>query len=195
MLCQAVIPSAEKRTPSKCDEWKASSSVPVVRLSTPWNEELQGLRGKGTRAVQDSLRLKHRSVFEHASICSPAWELELISTIAHRTFNFWARTDLFAFIGNHRWFFSTLAFNGSSNGLRFYADRTLLRHISTAEDRIARAILERARAWAMNELLDWRLSFRFCFCVAKLYTKLKKQCSTANYSTAHTTKKQLPYCS
>ena len=74
--------------------------------------------------------------------------------------------------------------------ITLHADRTLVRHISTAEDRIARAILERARARAMNELLDWRLPFRFCFRVAKLYTKLKKQYSTANYSTAHATKKQ-----
>ena len=116
----------------------------MVRPSTPWNEELQGLKGAGHGSRTDSLRLKHRSVFEHASICSPAWELEFISTIDHRTFNFRARTDLLAFIGNHRLCFSTVASNGSSNGLRFNADRTLVRHISTAEDRIARAILERA---------------------------------------------------
>ena len=41
------------------------------------------------------------------------------------------------------------------------------------DHRIARATLERARGRAMNELQDWRLSFRFCFRVAKLYTKLK----------------------
>ena len=60
---------------------------------------------------------------------------------------------------------------------------------------IARATLERARGRAMNELLNWRLSLRFCFRVAKLYTKLKKkkQYRTANYSTAHTTKKQYHY--
>ena len=144
-------------------------------LAPPGTRSFRAWGGQGTRAVQDSLRLKHRSVFEHTSICSPAWELEFISTIAHRTFYFWARTDLFAFIGNHRLFFSTLVFNGSSNGLRFNADRTLVRHISTAEDRIARAILERARGRAMNELLNWRLSLRFCFRVAKLYTKLKKK--------------------
>ena len=76
--------------------------------------------------------------------------------------------------------FSTLTFNGSSNGLRFNADRTLVRHISTAEHRIARAILECARARAMIELLNWRLSSRFCFRVAKPVYQVKKQYSTAN---------------
>ena len=93
--------------------------------------------------------------------------------------------------------FSTLAFNGSSNGLRFNADRTLVRHISTAEHRIARAILERAQARAMNELLDWRLSFRFCFRVAKPVYQVKKHYSTANtvLLLPLTTKKPVPYCS
>ena len=58
--------------------------------------------------------------------------------------------------------------------------RILSVFISTAEHRIARAMLERARARAMNELLDWRLSFRFGFVFPSLYTKLKKQYSTAN---------------
>ena len=39
--------------------------------------------------------------------------------------------------------------------------RILSVFISTAEHRIAQTILERDRARAMNELLDWRLSFPF----------------------------------
>ena len=35
-----------------------------------------------------STRQLAAEVFEHASICSPAWELEFISTIAQRTLNF-----------------------------------------------------------------------------------------------------------
>ena len=59
--------------------------------------------------------------------------------------------------------------------------RILSVFISTAEHRIARATLERARARAMKELLNWRLSFRFCFRVAKfVYQVKKKQYSTAN---------------
>ena len=58
--------------------------------------------------------------------------------------------------------------------------RILSVYISTAEHRIARASLERARARAMNELLDWKLSFRFCFRVPKFVYQVKKQYSTAN---------------
>ena len=60
------------------------------------------------------------------------------------------------------------------------ADTLQWRHVYCSlyifyEHRIARATLERARGRAMNELLNWRLSLRFCFRVAKLYTKLKKK--------------------
>ena len=56
----------------------------------------------------------------------------------------------------------------------------LFASISTAEHRIARAILERYHARAMNELADWRLSFRFCFRVLMFVYQVKKQYSTAN---------------
>ena len=59
-------------------------------------------------SVQDSSRLKflstHRSVRLHGS-----------SSLYQQSPNFCARSDLFAFIGNHRLFLSTFAFKGSNN--------------------------------------------------------------------------------
>ena len=43
----------------------------MVRPSTPWNEELQGLRGQGTRAVQDSLRLKKEMIVHECTVVNP----------------------------------------------------------------------------------------------------------------------------
>ena len=59
-------------------------------------------------SVQDSSRLKflsmHRSVRLHGS-----------SSLYQQSPNFRVRSDLFAFIGNHRLFLSTFAFKGSNN--------------------------------------------------------------------------------
>ena len=96
----------------------------MVRLRAHRNESLGGLQWQYKIQDKNRLHSRNRSIFfwpeiwtiinnrspcaqasEYESICSPSWELEFISTIAHRTFNFGARTDLFAFIGNHRLFF------------------------------------------------------------------------------------------
>ena len=83
---------------------KNEVNEPEVRLRAPWNE---GSRGVHRAAQEDetkyffqagnssiyqrfpfrlqkdiSTRQLAAEVFEHASICSPAWELEFISTIA-----------------------------------------------------------------------------------------------------------------
>ena len=135
----------------------------MVRPSTPWNEELQGLRGQYKR--QDKNRFFRAGNLGYTNMRSP-----LSST--HRSFRLQFARRMGAQTDTLQW-----------------------RHIYCSlyiyyEHRITRATLERARGRAMNEPLNWRLSLRFCFRVAKLYTKLKKQYSTANYSTPHTTKKQ-----
>ena len=83
---------------------KNEVNEPEVRLRAPWNEGSRGVlraaQENETKYVFSSRKFGHIStlpvspledistrqlaaeVFEHASICSPAWELEFISTIA-----------------------------------------------------------------------------------------------------------------
>ena len=83
---------------------KNEVNEPEVRLRAPWNEGSRGVHRAAqeneTKYFFSSRKFGHIStlpvsppedistrqlaaeVFEHASICSPAWELEFISTIA-----------------------------------------------------------------------------------------------------------------
>ena len=161
--CQAVIPSAVSKNEVTIDCYSEKRSRP-----SPWSGSAPtGARAWGGPpvAVQETRQKSFFSsrkfgLYQHALAA-----LEHASILS--TFNSLAA-----------WERKRIRFNGDISTVRF---------ISTTEHRIARATLERARARAMNELLNWRLSLRFCFRVAKLYTKLKKQYSTANYSTALTT--------
>ena len=115
---------------------------------SPWSgSALTGTRALGGPPAEYKRQDKNR-FFEP--------EIWAIPTCARRSR---ARIDPFAFNSLAAWERKRIRFNGNIYTVRF---------ISTTEHRITRATLERARA--MNELLNWRLSFRFCF---RLYTKLK----------------------
>ena len=70
----------------------------------PVRFRLQGKQQSLTARI-DLFACMHRSVRLHGS-----------SSLYQQSPNFLARSDLFAFIGNHRLFLSTFAFNGSANG-------------------------------------------------------------------------------
>ena len=107
--------------------------------------------------------LTARSVFEHVSICSPSWELDCF---------FKNRSPHVQFLSTHRSvrlhrkpsiIFSTLAFNGSSNGYASMGTDLLFASISTAEHRIARAILERHHARVTSQRFGPEVFFPFFF--------------------------------
>ena len=74
---------------------KKEVTEPVVRLarSPEWGLEGALLAAQETRQKSTFFKARNLGIYQHASAsspssCSPAWELEFISTIAHRTFNF-----------------------------------------------------------------------------------------------------------
>ena len=127
--------------------------------------------------------LTARSVYEHASICSPAWELEFISTIAHRSR---ARTDPFRLQGSFPMgtdllfvFLYLLLGIGSFPFLylplthRSFRLQSARRTGAQTDHRIARATLERARARASSHERAAEFGTFVSFFFIRLYTKLK----------------------
>ena len=136
--------------------------MPVVKPSAPWNEELQGLRGQ-----YKSSRLKDCT---HTSIIIFFFEPEIgaIPTFALRSR---ARTDPFRLHSR---------LHGSANGYASMGTDLLitlylLRSIGSLEQFGTRSRSSYERACWIG---DFRFVFVFMF--SCLYTKLKKQYSTAN---------------
>ena len=158
--------------------------MPVVKPSAPWNEELHGLRGQ-----YKSSRLKDRT---HASIIISFFEPEIWTIInnrspraqflsTHRSVRLHGSSNLYqqsltarsifehAPICSPSYetidYFSTLAFNGSSNGHASIGTDLLFASISTAEHRVARAILERHHARVTSQLFGPEVFFPVFFMV------------------------------
>ena len=134
-----------------------------------------GLRRSGRTSVQDKLAA------EKPIICFSGRKTRTISTFARRSR---ARIDLFAFNSLAAWERKRIRFNGDISPVRF---------ISTTEHRIARAILERDRAGAMNELagLETFVSFLHFlplkivpYCSYPTNTKINKTTTVPLYMTS-----------
>ena len=141
-----------------------------------------------------STRQLAAEVFEHASICSPAWELEFISTIAqflntlrsvrlHITHRTHRSVRLHASICSPAWeleFISTIAqFLSSLRSVRLHRKPSTVSFDFRLQWERKRIIGSLGQLWnaltsapgAKNELLNGGLSSRFFF--LRLYTKLK----------------------
>ena len=187
---------------------KNEVNEPEVRLRAPWNEGSRGVhraaQENGTKYFFSNRKFGHIStlpvsppedistrqlaaeVFEHASICSPAWELEFISTIAqflstlrsvrlHITHRTHRSVRLHASICSPAWeleFISTIAqFLSTLRSVRLHRKPSTVSFDFRLQWERKRIIGSLGQLWnaltsapgAKNELLNGGLSSRFFF--------------------------------
>ena len=179
---------------------KNEVNEPEVRLRAPWNEGSRGVhraaQENGTKYFFSSRKFGHIStlpvsppedistrqlaaeVFEHASICSPAWELEFISTIAqflstlrsvrlHITHRTHRSVRLHASICSPAWeleFISTIAqFLSTLRSVRLWERKRIIGSLGQLWNALTSA------PGAKNELLNGGLSSRFFFFPSFVY--------------------------